>query len=166
MWAGIAKALVEKVEEEFGVLTTRLFRAIKLEKECEPENQCNQIRIHFNEKQIVEDDEFKDYLETNGNIVSCVPEKTENQEQEKCYLVQYKTVNDALSAKNKLQCFKNIREVSNVSSPPSTNTGQNVYGGFRIENILMTILFFIAIISSAVLFGISFTIEAFQVFYH
>ena len=31
LWAGIAKALVEKVEEEFGVFTTRIYRSLPLE---------------------------------------------------------------------------------------------------------------------------------------
>ena len=39
LWAGIIKALAEKVEEEFGVLTTRLFRSISLKTEPEREPQ-------------------------------------------------------------------------------------------------------------------------------
>ena len=39
LWAGIVKALAEKVEAEFGIFTTRLFRSINLETVVMPERE-------------------------------------------------------------------------------------------------------------------------------
>ena len=49
LWAGIVTTLAEKIEEEFGVLTTRLFRSIALDKlpmpECEMRNKTLLVEI-------------------------------------------------------------------------------------------------------------------------
>ena len=179
LWAGIVKALAEKVEEEFGKFTTRLFRAIALETECEPEHQDDQsdrLRIQFSDDEFVKnmsEEEIVNRLKEYDVLDSCEVTIKQN---DKCWEVKCNNANDAFEAKTKLQVFRNIEEVSYVP-PPATNsgsnvgskdkrssyTGQKIYCGFRIKNILKTIGSIVVLLSSAVLFGISFTSDVFQV---
>ena len=179
LWAGIAKALAEKVEEEFGKFTTRLFRAIALETDCEPESQDDQsdrLRIQFSDEEFVEnmsENEIENRLKEYDVLNSC---KVTIKQNDKCWVVKCDNANDAFEAKTKLQVFRNIKEAS-YEPPPASNSGSNVgskderssyngrkiYCGFRIENILMTIGSILVLLSSAVLFGISFTSDVFQV---
>ena len=114
LWAGIAKALAEKVEEEFGVFTTRLFRSITLKTETEPDRQQRKLLIEFNDEKVsrnMNENIFKNCL-NEYDIAESFSKLEKDLERENCWIVEYTDASNARRAHTKLQYFKNIKRVS------------------------------------------------------
>ena len=134
LWAGIVKNLAEKIEEEFGVFTTRLFRSISLEKESrtgfdQRYSKDNRLLVlKFSERLPANDNDYKQKLKQKlenigGQSEYCMPfekwfeEKSlsgsydvnktddDDDEEKNCWVIKYKMASDAEKAFERLDRF-------------------------------------------------------------
>ena len=116
LWVGIVKAFAEKIEDEFGVFTTRLFRSISLETVPEQDSDAayskqSLLFLEFADE-VFETDEGLDEASIRKRIeelnkkpkpISCEPNRkkrsaTQNDNKVKCWELQFKNAKDTLKA--------------------------------------------------------------------
>ena len=173
LWAGIITALVEKVEEEFGIFTTRLFRSITLETvpqqcfcimllqydttaESSLENQLKNIKLQYMT--------YKNWEQKGGNLQIIPPES-----KDKCFVIEFRTCSAARAAEKKL---KELVKVS-ISVIPQADFFEetddehddNRTYGYRIKNALLTVGFIYLVITSVIFSILAFETNIFGVSY-
>ena len=122
LWAGIVRALAEKVEEEFGIFTTRMFRTLNLETTAMPENDENfhRLFLKFFSSLPGEDvvrktfdfcQNFRVYplkqwkKETNANITL---NEEDQKEEDKFMVVEFEKATDAMEVFEKMKCVEDV----------------------------------------------------------
>lgn len=180
LWAGIVTTMAEKIEEEFGVFTTRVFRSLTLDSVEKPIFECGQINhllIEFKEdtnrgehENVIKEGLKKYSIESPKKLEDWEKKESlyvEIKNKDSCWVIEFKDLEITKQAHQELKSYKDIKTsfLDTSNSEQTVNVRAIEEKGFwshftayrRTNYIVVMFGIFMIVITSIALFVYLFT---------